>query len=265
MTPTYRLIHFAPNPISGARFPLAASIAWGDGRPDTIVTGHVPGPECLGSMSLHRLAKRFLDDVSGVDDLSSMPTAYETVGRIEEPVILPRVENPEEWLKKFVLLARYGYGEERASYGTVRGPRRSTLGKRFFSQYQMDEIVQHDFKPTRVFDDDEKWSFAPSVAHYAGGSRSLVLVEPLDLRRESYMEDAKKAARDLCVYRNMQPKQESIWTVAMILPCHGFELRRGEVAEHLSHYVDQSVDVVREKERKLLFDALHEAAKSVAA
>lgn len=261
MTAKYRVFHFAPNPISGARYPLAAAISWGNGEPDTVVAGHVPGPECLGSMSLHRLAMRFLEDVSGVDNLSKLPDAYELVGLVDELKALPRVENPEQWLRDNVLAPQWSKSEP-SDRRLARAPNRSTLGKRFFRQYQMDEIVQHDFQPKDVL--GERWEIAPRVSHYAGAEGRLVLVEPLSMQRTSYMDDAKKVAQRLSVYRANRPLRSDIETVVMVLPHSGFSARQREVSERLESCVDTVVDVVDDRQRNLLFETLSQAAKAAA-
>lgn len=266
MTPTYRLIHFTPNPFTGARYPLAAAISWGDGRPDTIVDGHLPGPACLGSMGLYRMARRMLDDLVSLTDASRLPVAYETVALLDRPMRLPEVPQPEQWIRENLLLGKIELNHLEKAPQKHIGPRRGTLGRRFFASYRMNHVVRNDFNPRLTFPDPERWVAVPNVTHYAGGAKRVVLVEPLDLRRRVFLEDATKIARSFAMYRQARVSETVVHTVAMILP-HADEDadKRGQVVSAVENFVDEVIDVTFDDDRDKLFRDLHEAAKASAA
>ena len=202
-----------------------------------------------------------LQDLEARGNAKALPVAYETVAFMSDPLRLPAVESPEAWIKNNVL-ARWEVAGTPQRGAKARGPRRSTLGKKFFDAFQVGKFVRHEFNPRETFPDEQRWAFAPKISHFAGGARNLVLVEPLVLSRGSYKDDVKTVVADLSPYRAARSESERIWTVAMFLPEAGVDSRREEARSGIAKFVDEVVDAHRIDELDGLFERLFEAANA---
>lgn len=102
----FRMVHFVPDPISGARFPMGALVHDGRAR-RTVLANRLPGPESLGGMKTARLLNLLLDDL---EKLRTEEEIYQRLGPqvlVEERSLIPDgVKDPLASLRLFRVFRR---------------------------------------------------------------------------------------------------------------------------------------------------------------
>jgi len=134
MTSRYHIIHFIPDPFSGARVPLAAFVESARGW-KLAEAPHVPGPECLGGGSAHAFVRMVLQDLRAHEALPHLPrTVGPQIVLTEEKLVPGGVADPVEWVERHVLPQR----PQSEGPAQPRGPHRDTHGYRLFAQHHVE-------------------------------------------------------------------------------------------------------------------------------
>src|ERR1017187_6147506 len=126
MTARYRVVHFVPDPFTGARIPLAAIVAGGGGV-SIASAGHVPGAVCLGRPSTYAAMQMVLESLSTVESLDVLPVAVgpHAVLDVEKAKALASAFDGSEktadhtWVLNLVGAKTTGFGVEKNSLAEI--------------------------------------------------------------------------------------------------------------------------------------------------
>ena len=104
MNRRFRMIHFVPDPFSGARIPIAALVE-GDKGVEVAIASQIPTAECLGSRAAETLLHGIVEDLrTGGFPFGALPPKLGPQVRLGEPKTLPvDCESPVPWLEAHVL------------------------------------------------------------------------------------------------------------------------------------------------------------------
>lgn len=184
----FRMVHFVPDPISGARFPMGALVR--DGKAwRTVLAKRLPGPESLGGVKTARLLNLLLDDL---EKLRTADEIYQRLGPqvlVEERTLIPdEVKDPFVWVQRFALPRKVEVPTSAPKQ--VRGPTRSTEGKRFLKTHGVGKFVRPRFEPSRFIDSaDQRIQHLRPISQWVLGREKLLLMEPMVPRRPQWEED----------------------------------------------------------------------------
>ena len=219
----YRLVHFVPNPIAGARVAVAALLNAAGGvevvRPES-----TPDADCLGSLRAATLLSAVRPCLERLADFSELPAELGPLFILGQVQQLPATDAPKE------LLARLLFPPV-ARAAVVHGPRSSTQGLRWLSRNGVSEkTIAKGFRPSVVGLRSE----VKSVTHYVKGDSGLLLMEPVVCaRKPSEVKDSiSKAANRLRAADHVLGKS-------------GYENGRSFVTYLLPGHVDEVLDFAR--------------------
>lgn len=250
MSATYRLVHFAPDPFTGARFPLGAVVTDADGGVHVAQATHLPSADCLGSRDLAVAVQRLHARLWTVDDPHRLPPAFGPYATLDEPRDIPAsVRDPVAWVES--MLSPGAPGGRHVS--TPRGVQRATQGYRFFETYKVDRYVRKTFRPES---DWGGWlgrhaSGLPQVSHWVPGETHLLLMEPIVATRRQFDGDLKDVAVKLGAYRYATTQAENGRRAQIIayITGGGPPDRRAEARSRLEPFADRVVDTSVDAER----------------
>jgi hypothetical protein len=243
MTSSYRLIHFTPDPFTGARFPLGALVAAGDGAVQVAKVAQLPSAACLGdrnlAVSVQRLHAR-LDAVHSIDTLPAVFGPYTTLSERRE--VPAGVSDPLAWVQHML-------SPERPSPDrlvTPRGAQRGSLGYRFFETWSVARYVRKTFRPAA---DQGGWlgthaAGLQQITHWAQGEDAVLLMEPVIANRPQLEHDLQEIAARFLAYRYALEKTEEGRRGELIayLPAGGHADQRGQARETLAAFAHRVVD-----------------------
>lgn len=184
----YRLVHFAPDPSSQTRFPLGALVR--EGRVTRVVMApHSPGAECLGGTQRARTFSRLQQRLMRHGSFDALG-GFGPYCALSEVFDLPE-EAPTDFVDKLV-----GSWRQPSATGSARGISRKQQGVQWFKHWQVDALVQHDFRPGAGFGGFLKHAPAlERVSHFVPGAHSLLLMEPIVLRPQVRDDIGRLASR----------------------------------------------------------------------
>jgi hypothetical protein len=196
MTARYHIIHFIPDPFSGARVPLAAFVESTNGW-RLAEAPHVPGPECLGGSNAHALLRMVLQDLRAHEALPHLPrTVGPQIALTEEKSIPEGIADPVEWVERHVLPQRPG-----AEGPTQpRGPHRDTYGYRLFTQHHVEQYVGKTYKPDAI---GVRGLAVSSISHYVSGNEELLLMEPIVGNRAELEKDLTQVSTAFLAWQTL--------------------------------------------------------------
>jgi hypothetical protein len=195
----FQIIHFVPNPVTGARVPMGA-IVW-EGRSVRIArAAHLPGAECLGGRESARLLNFLVDDLRTLEHAEQI---YQRLGPqvfADETRPVPRdVEDAVAWLERHVLPRADKVTQDTPS---PRRPSRYAEGKRFLEKHEVGGYVRRSFNPQRHLGNvGESLQHLGSVSQWVAGDGRLLLMEPLVPRRPEWEQDLTKINTTFSAYR----------------------------------------------------------------
>jgi hypothetical protein len=200
MTARYRVVHFVPDPFTGARIPLAAIVAGGGGV-SIASAGHVPGAVCLGRPSTYAAMQMVLESLSAVENLDVLPVAVGPHAVLDVERQIPGdVADPVGWVVENVLPRVTGDHATRET-GTHH---RDTQGYRFFETWKVASYVQRHFRPDQVWADARSTTprVLSSVSHWVGAPKvGLLLMEPIIPNRTGLQRDLIDIHQRFASYR----------------------------------------------------------------
>src|SRR6266511_3725193 len=121
----YKLVHFVPDPFSGARVPVAALIQDEHGLRITRAP-HLPGPDCLGRASAEEAMLMVLDSLQESDSFSALPRSAGPHVTLDVARSIPLdVDDAAGWVEKFVLPQRR---ERTTAVRATKSHQRATWG-----------------------------------------------------------------------------------------------------------------------------------------
>lgn len=199
MKPAYRVISFAPNPLSDDRVALGAVVY--DGSVLRVARAkHIPGPECLGRTKSALLARHICDDLDSISAWDRLPMSFGPFVQLGEPSALPDGLDVDAvaWVERFVLPPR--------EPGAKSRPKRmlSGYGRAFFRTWDLSPFVRESFRPSK---DWGGWlRDAPQLAgikirHWTADDSRLLLMEPLVPSHPQHAKNVRELVCKLSAYR----------------------------------------------------------------
>lgn len=199
MSASYRLVLFAPDPFTGARFPLGAVVVGRKGEVRVAKANHLP-LACLGDRGLQIAVQRLHARLDGIGSAEALPPAFGPYATLGELVVVPDgVPDPLGWVDALLNPAR----AREARAAEPRGAQRSSLGYRFFETWRVARYVRKTFRPGT---DWEGWlskhaAGLPELSHWVAGSDEVLLMEPVVPSRPRFEADLREIAQRIGAYR----------------------------------------------------------------
>lgn len=196
----FKIIHFIPDPISGARIPMGAVVYEGRGF-QMAFAKHLPDADCLGGRKTARLLNFLIDDLKGIQHPSEL---YQKLGPqilVDDQRPIPEeVADAVTWLENFIL-PRPAASQKRTA--GVRRPSRYAEGKGFLDKHDVGKYVRRSFKPQRYLkSSDEALRHLATISQWVAGDGELLLMEPLIPRRPEWEVDLTEINTRFSAYRH---------------------------------------------------------------
>lgn len=257
MKASFRLVHFCPDPFSGARFPIGAVI---EGQQVHIARSlHVPDAHCVGGSQKAALA-RMIHTRLGVMALkhsNELPDILGPFVSLGEPREVPiRLEEPIEIQRWIIEVFLGGTNAEKDSikHSGVRAPSPRAYGKQFFAAYGVEKFVRSNYRPDSHLPDE----FRPvgplhSITHWVGDEHELMLMEPLVPEREHFRGDVEHINTRFSSYRfilSKVPPSRLQASLCAFLLRGGSRNERTYARDCLSGSAHCVVDLESDKERR---------------
>lgn len=242
MSASYRLVHFTPDPFTGARLPLGAVVVARNGDVRVAKVNHLP-LACLGDRALQIAAQRLHARLDGIGSAEVLPPAFGPHATLGEVVAVPDgVPDPLGWVD--ALLNPPRSRERRAA--EPRGAQRSSFGYRFFETWRVARYVRKTFRPGT---DWEGWlgthaAGLPELSHWVSGTDEVLLMEPLVPSRVRFEADLKDIAQRIGAYRYAIEQAENGRKGRLIayVTAGGHPDQRVEARETLAPFAHEVVD-----------------------
>jgi hypothetical protein len=191
-TKAFRILHYTPDPASGARYPVAA-LAVSDSGVEVHLAPHVPGDACLGGPGRERFFHVLQQRLMKAKDFSRIP-GLGPYCELSDPVSL-QDDTDANFVSRMVAgwhSAPRKFAERRVS--------RSVEGYRWLTANRVGKFVKKAFRPDQ--EDAPFFMHAPAldaISHYVLGTHSLMLLEPL-MNCPKIDEDIHKLAQRFGAY-----------------------------------------------------------------
>jgi len=239
---SYRLVHFTPDPFTGARMPLGAVVVGRDGAVHVAKVNHLP-LACFGDRGLQVAVQRLHARLDGIGNAESLPPVFGPYAALGEAVLVPdSVTDPLAWVDALLNPARST--ERRVS--RPRGAHRSSLGYRFFETWGVERYVRKTFRPGT---DWGGWlgrhaAGLPDLSHWVAGAVQALLMEPVVPTRTSFEADLKEVAQRIGAYRYAVEQDDHGRRGRLIayITAGGHPDRRDEARETLAPFAHEVVD-----------------------
>lgn len=242
MIATYRLIHFTPDPFTGARFPLGAVVVDGAGAVRVAKVEHLP-LACLGDRSLAVAVRRLHGRLDSISAANQLPSVFGPTTTLAEPAPVPSgVADPHAWVEAMLNPPRPASRKE----PVPQGAHRASLGFRFFETWQVARYVRKTFRPDS---DGGRWldrhaAGLPVLSHWVEGRDEVLLMEPVVPTRPQFEQDVQDLAVKLCAYRYALEQAEDGHRGALVvyLTAGGHPDQRAEAQATLAPFAHTVVD-----------------------
>lgn len=261
MSARYKIVHFVPDQVSGARYPIGAVIETDDDL-EVVKADLIPGAGCLGSRSKHMVLREVLDDLREVTSFGRLPRHFGHHFQFSESKAIPgEVGDPSSWVKEFVLPKRE---EDSPADARKRAKSRKTFGRDYLANQGLYKWVEPNFKPSRSTRRlNGKSTFLPSVSHGVESDNQITLLEPLVATREQWADDVADVGRKFLVYQKLDEDRgfsSDLESIAYLLP-HGPNDVRDEMRKEISEVTDQVVDTSNRKNRDWFVSHVEQVGK----
>jgi hypothetical protein len=249
LTASYRLVHFTPDPFTGARLALGAVVVERDGRVRVAKVNRLP-LACLGDRGLQIAVMRLHARLDGIGSLEALPSVFGPYATLGEPVGVPDgVPDPLGWVDALLNPER----PQQRRNAEPRGAHRANVGYRFFETWKVSCFVHKTFRP-RV--DGQGWLAKhavglPELSHWVAGPTELLLMEPVVPARPRFEADLKEIAQRVGAYRYAveQAGEERKGRLLVYLTAGGPAERRAAAREALTPFAHEVVDTDDERAR----------------
>lgn len=237
MTACYRILHFAPDPFSGLRFPVAAVVREQGGQVKVVPAPKLPSADCVGDPRAVSALNLIAPDLKGGwSHFDRLPRHFGPHFKLSAPVELD-VENPLVWVMNEILPQK---PEKK------RSPRLSTLGTEYFSAKHLE--VSSRYVPAD--------GGAEPVTHYVENPLLRLLMEPVSPERPAPMDDVRQAATRLRAHHDY-PADKTVEFFVYVLQGPGRAFLR-DVKRLVPDYV-KTVDVACHAEEEPFLARVREA------
>lgn len=170
----YRIVHFVPDPFSGARIPIGALVSVG-GNVEVVRSGDIARTQSPASSALIDF---IASKLASSKDLSTLPPSAGPQAVLGPAGEIPAtVADPVGWVRSFVL--------PQGAAAPSRKPSKVVLAKagmRLFQQFSVSRYVREKFAPAQAWSGIAGFpaNDLQKVTHWAGSSDARVLLmEPM--------------------------------------------------------------------------------------
>ncbi len=259
MSATYRLVHFTPDPFTGARLSLGAVILADDGAVRVARVARLPGAECVGSRDLAVAVRRLHGRLASISSAEALPAAFGPYASLAAPERVPdEVPDPVVWVESLLNPVR----ERERAPATPRGAHRSTLGYRFFETWHVDRYVKKTFKAATDWDGwlHRHAAGLQEISHWVPGKKRVLLMEPVVPTRPHFEKDLQEIATRLLAYRYAVGHSENgrRGEVVAYVTAGGPQSLRAEAIEQLTPCAHRVVDTDAVGQRSAFIQAIEE-------
>ncbi len=262
MSSRFRIVHFMPDPFSGARVPIAALVEGQDRSVRVTRAPFIPGPHCVGGRAAWTSLQMTLEDLDLADNFEVLPRSIGPFVVMDEARKVPaQVGDPVRWVTQHILPRPPIHAEDLAE----RPPpaiKRQVMGLTFFTRHKVARYVQPRFDGTIVT--GVRPDTAEPISQWVPGKEGLLLMEPVVAGRESFHEDLRHVSSTFLAWRKVfenhgiQKRMPSF--IAYVLSG-----RRGESADARAALQEARatvVDVMIPAESKWLIDSIKTVGRS---
>lgn len=248
-----RRVHFTPDPFTGTRHLIGVLID--DPTGARFVRSSISVR--LSNAVQRRTLESIFSGAEALSDFGSLPGTISQLVEIGEPATIPNgVENIESWLSKVM------WPKSRT---TRRGSQPRTLGRRFFE----DAGVSH-----RVLDFDESlfadWLELGDMETLATSevptqmvpSEHLLLLEPLDGHRPTFIDEVKRVATVAGAYDFIVRRAKKRHHLQAYMLRKSGSKQLMETRRHLEKFDVEVFDVDQPDDRKRFIEGIHASAAS---
>lgn len=197
----YRIAHFMPDFVSGARYPIAALVTSTEGT-KVVRCPRLPGPACLGSMPRAAAARLVVEALEREAEFESVPASagpHVVFGEVRS--IPSKVGDVEEWLCRVM-----GSGLPHSKEGKEpsRSSQRRSRGWRFFESWKVHQFVRKGFNPALDYHGwlAERAAVLSPISHWVPGRNRIMLMEPICPGRESLKKDLEEVGQRMLAYHD---------------------------------------------------------------
>lgn len=184
MTARFRIVHFVPDPFSGMRVPVAALVQGPKGV-QVVRAPHTAGPSCVGGLATWHNMQGLVAGLEAVKEFDRLPMSLGPHVTLDVQREVPaQVEDPESWVKAFILPQR-PVAPVDARAVSPKAPRREDVGYGFFQNWKVERYVHRHFKGETLGLQDE---YAGTISHAVIGSGELMLMEPVLGQRDVHKQ-----------------------------------------------------------------------------
>lgn len=242
MIASYRLVHFTPDPFTGARMPLGAVVVGRNGQVRVAKVHHLP-LACLGDRGLQLAVQRLHARLDGIGSVEALPPAFGPYASLGEVVMVPdAVLDPFGWVEALLNPAR----SPQRRVAEPRSAQRASLGYRFFETWRVERFVRKTFRPGT---DGAGWlgrhaAGLPELSHWVPGGDQVLLMEPVVPSRPRFDADLKEIAQRIGAYRYAVERAENGRQGRLIayVTAGGHPDQRDEARQTLAPFAHEVVD-----------------------
>lgn len=177
-----RVVHFVPNPLSGARLPVGVIVGLGL-RSEFHPALLLPKADSLGDVRLEMLLRTVLDRLSAsAVTLDGLPVGAGHHFKLGDLMQLPARSLPDavRWVQSHILPVPEAISEHPRKPASASA-RRAVEGLQFFDRLKVGRWLRSRFEPRRALDPwwRERGPLLHPITHWVQGARELVLLEPI--------------------------------------------------------------------------------------
>lgn len=192
----YRILHFVPDPFTGAQFPIAAIAERIDGGVEIVRPASTPNPTCVGGIGRAMLVRAALGDLAGIETIERLPSSLGPQVIATDLAEIPADVDARTWLADGLFPAPVVDPVEGDDDATSIRTRRASEGMRFFENYGIGRYIRKQYRPPTT----AARLFGP-ISHYVQGRSETLLMEPISFRRSKAADEFRSVARILAAYR----------------------------------------------------------------
>lgn len=251
MSARFRIVHFMPDLLSGARVPIAALIQGEDRHVRIAQAERIPGPDCVGGREAWYSLSMALEDLRLATSFELLPTSIGPFVQMEEPRTVPTsVKDPVRWVREHVLPRQLVDLDDQVDK-PLPVTKRQVVGRTFLRNWKVAKYVKDNFNgvdmgfPGTVY----------HVSHWVPGKTGLLLMEPIVGDRSDFHEELLRVNSTFLAWRQLfenrrkiHPRTRDPEFIAYVL-----DARRGEAAtvrEQLQASRAEVINVDRTAERQ---------------
>lgn len=239
MSARFRIIHYVPDPFSGARVPIAALVEDKEKRVRVERSPFLPGPHCVGGRAASSIITMTLDDLRWATSFDVLPPTLGPDIHLDRARPIPEsVDDPAQWVVDHVLPKRPVLAEDQPERAPA-AQRRQSKGMRFFETWKVATYVETDYSGVEL---GIPADVAHRISHYVKGKERLLLMEPVIGAREDFSDELRHVSNAFLAWRKLLENHGARREPQFI--AYVLEGRYGESAHAREKLVEAGAEVI---------------------